>query len=783
MAIHAQKTAFRSTAQFPDFKVTSPVNSGDFLIFDPALRAFINKPASSVASIIGVGTGGGGGLVNSASNVGTGSEVFKLLNGDDLEFRTLIAGSGIDIAQGTDEIEISSNILSTACLSVPDSFKIVIDDDCDTVSSARFNIFTNTNPASVTLSPVATFNAPNLDITVVTDPGGTDPGKFISATADFTALGFVAGMCLRATGTDEQDGVWKIASVSTTTNTNDTITITIHFPNDTDDGAQPATTLEGMFFEVTGAQTLVMFGRDLVADGFVSGQTIDITGTTDNDGSFTIDTVVTDTITILEVFPGTIGCDVGTITVEVPKAVISTGFWVNELGEVKANKLTVCGDVDIVTGGNLTVEGDTIIDGTLTVDGDLLEDIIIALLPVFPANGLLVQTTGGQFDARLIEVGAGLTITNADGILGNPNIDVDDFDITLSGDVIGVGTVTDLSNVEISTTLSNTTVTPGTFNKVTVGADGRVTVGINQPITSGAGITITNGDGVAADPVIAANDFDLTLTGDVTGSGTVTGLTNTGIVLTLASIGESGTFNQVTTDSKGRVISGTTVALNFQPLDADLTNLADGMDFPGYVVWTGSEYEDRSIVGTTDEITVTDGIAATQTVIGLEDFGTPGTYTEVTVDAKGRVSSGSTIALDFLPITGGTMQGSINMDGFDITNPNTVDGRDVSADGIILDAINTGTGIKVQTAPGTFVNRTIVGETTTGMVVVDGDGVAGDPTVSLDITQVTTLEVGQIVDENNDYVLIHDDSQSAPRKVTPRRLMSRDALRYFYAQI
>lgn len=566
MAIHAQKTAFRSTAMFPDFKVTGPLNPGDFLVFSDVDRAFINKSAFDVSNLLTVTIGGGGGAVNTAANVGTGVGLFKTLNVDTLEFKSLLAGQGILISPSTDEIEITNTIISDAEISVPDNFRIIIDNDDTTVSSARFELYTNNNPADLTLTPF-TFAAPNLDITVVAHP--TNPGQFISATADFGALGFVAGMCLKVAGTTEQDGIWKIASIDTTSNTNDTITITVAFPDITDAGLQPPTILDAMFFEFTGVQTLVMAGRDLTADGFIVAQTFDLTGTTDNDGTYTVATVVTDTLTIVETFPGTIGCDVGTINLLVPATIISTGFWVNELGELKANKITVCGDIDIITGGNLNVEGNAQFDGDVNIDGTLTFNNVTfndVILDFFPDLGLITQTTAGTFTGRQIDVGSGLTIVNADGIAGNPTIDVDDFNITLTGDITGAGTVTDLSNVGIITTLADTTVTPGTFNKVIVDAKGRVTFGVNQPITAGSGILITNGDGVAADPIITANNFDLTFTGNVTGTGTVIGLTNTIIGLNLENVGTAGTFNQVTTDSKGRVISGLTINLDFLPL-------------------------------------------------------------------------------------------------------------------------------------------------------------------------------------------------------------------------
>jgi hypothetical protein len=145
-----------------------------------------------------------------------------------------------------------------------------------------------------------------------------------------------------------------------------------------------------------------------------------------------------------------------------------------------------------------------------------------------------------------------------------------------------------------------------------------------------------------------------------------------------------------------------------------------------------------------------------------------------------------TVASAFLPLTGGSMLGDINMvGGNDITMSagSLIDGRDVSADGTVLDNINTGTGIKVQTAPDTFVNREIEAETGSGLVVNDGDGTAGNPTIDYDMTLVPDLGVGVQVDENNDYLLIHDVSIGEERKVTPRQLNNRDAFRYFMVQI
>lgn len=61
------------------------------------------------ASVIDL-EGGGGGEVNTASNVGTGlGKVFKQKSGVDLEFKSILAGSNITIVNGTDDVQVSSN--------------------------------------------------------------------------------------------------------------------------------------------------------------------------------------------------------------------------------------------------------------------------------------------------------------------------------------------------------------------------------------------------------------------------------------------------------------------------------------------------------------------------------------------------------------------------------------------------------------------------------------------------------------------------------------------------
>ena len=86
----------------PNFNVQTPV-ANQSLVYDNAQQAFVNANISSSGSVTG------------ASNVGSGSGVFKQLSGTDLQFRSLVAGTNISLAQSTDSVTITANgVVTTA---------------------------------------------------------------------------------------------------------------------------------------------------------------------------------------------------------------------------------------------------------------------------------------------------------------------------------------------------------------------------------------------------------------------------------------------------------------------------------------------------------------------------------------------------------------------------------------------------------------------------------------------------------------------------------------------
>ena len=123
-----------------------------------------------------------------------------------------------------------------------------------------------------------------------------------------------------------------------------------------------------------------------------------------------------------------------------------------------------------------------------------------------------VQDIVGGMVSSNTENGIAVTYEDSDGTL---DFDVADFDIALTGDVTGSGTVTNLANVSISTTIAANSValgtdTTGNYVATIAGTSNEITVSGSG--SEGATVTIS-----LPDDVTIGND--LTVTGDLTVNG------------------------------------------------------------------------------------------------------------------------------------------------------------------------------------------------------------------------------------------------------------------------
>lgn len=258
--------------------------------------------------------------------------------------------------------------------------------------------------------------------------------------------------------------------------------------------------------------------------------------------------------------------------------------------------------------------------------------------------------------------------------------------ITLSGDIQSLYVA---AGGTASVTLSNSGVTAGTYKSVTVDAKGRVTSGTNPTTLSGYGITdaidtsatgqtkagsLAVTGGVIADVTGNASTADklktartIAVSGDASGSVSFDGSAGVTISTTLASTGVSaGSYGSstavpiITVDAKGR-ITGATVASIASSLNISsdsgsgtVSLLTDTFKIAG---GTGISTEVTSS-GTTDTVTV----KLNNTAVSAGTYGSSTQAVSLTVDAQGRLTAASSVALAGFTLAGGdivTVGGSL----------------------------------------------------------------------------------------------------------------------------
>jgi phage-related tail fiber protein len=187
------------------------------------------------------------------------------------------------------------------------------------------------------------------------------------------------------------------------------------------------------------------------------------------------------------------------------------------------------------------------------------------------ASKIVARDASGNFAAGTITASLFGNATTATSLATTRSI-------AASGDATWTVNFDGSANATAALTLAASGVTAGSYRVVTVDAKGRVTAGTNPTTLAGYGITdaqpldadltaiaaLAGTSGLlrktAADTWSLDTASYLTANQNVTVSGDATGSGTTSIALTLASVGTAGTYTKVTTDAKGRVTAGTTLA-------------------------------------------------------------------------------------------------------------------------------------------------------------------------------------------------------------------------------
>ena len=293
--------------------------------------------------------------------------------------------------------------------------------------------------------------------------------------------------------------------------------------------------------------------------------------------------------------------------------------------------------------------------GLTTTDGGAQGSYTIAVTGALASlinsgTGIQVKTGASTLTARQITVNTGLSITNSDGISGNPTISLStllqNFNsvsgtglLALNGTAVSVTGVTGVGG-QVSVTngttapqigLATTSVTSGTYSAPTIVVDsyGRITSATTVSYLT----QITAGSGLSG--------------GVITGSGTIS----------LSTVGTSGTYGDYsrvpvfTTNAYGQIttVTNTSIAISANQVTSDILPIARGgtnnnaTPTSGTVVYGNGSALAYTAVGASGQVLTSQGSGApTWTSVG----GT-GTVTSVSVVSAngfaGTVATASTV--------------------------------------------------------------------------------------------------------------------------------------------
>ena len=399
-------------------------------------------------------------------------------------------------------------------------------------------------------------------------------------------------------------------------------------------------------------------------------------------------------------------------------------------GRTGAVTLTTADVTGVVNTSNLTE------DTNLFYTDERVDDRVSALLQAGTnmslsyddANGTLTISSSGKTQEEIEDIvgtmfssntenGLNITYDDNDGTL---DVDVDDFTITLTGDVTGSGTVTNLGNVSFATTVA--------ANSVALGTD-----------TTGNYVgTLQAGTG-------------LSTSGNATGEGVAHTLSLENSGVTAGNYGSSSAIPQITVDAKGRITSATTATVSTLTTE-QVEDIVGAMVDGGTETRIGVTYDDTNgrLNFVVDDMTAnTEYTTATSSTLGLVKIG----YTENGKNYPVELSNGQMyVNVPWVDTNTNTTNFNINANGG--TNENISSGEVIRFDGggatsvsrsgntITISSTDTNTDTNTVTSVG------VSGQQNTGTITLQASGASS---ISQSGNTITISSTDTNTDTNTTY--------------------------------